>query len=262
MEPKVCLPISFVCLIAFAAVAAAQGNCSLQSAVGTNAVIVNGYFGTVPYVALGTVKVKADGTSTGKTTVATPSGSFEQSSTGTVTVNPDCTMTKVYPGFTEEGLILRNGEETRVMVVNPLAGPLGPRVQTNTGYRMAAGANDPHCASSMVAGTYGQYCTGRALQGPAAGLPLGFLGQITLDGAGHFTGSGVVIVGGQKLTLMYEDGAYTLNPDCTGSASFKFVGQPGTWTEKIVVFDQGKEMISITTSGQQIDTCRFTRMDR
>lgn len=61
---------------------------------------------------------------------------------------------------------------------------------------------------------------------------------------------------------IYKNGTYTVDPDCRGSASFELEGQAGTWAEKMVIFDQGKEGITTTVSPGSVDLCRFTRMER
>jgi len=252
------------CVTALAPTLAAQGNCSLQTIQGTYVVAVNGFFGTAPYSVLGTVKNAADGTTLANVTVALPSGSFEQTSSGTLAVSPDCRATATYPEFTEEMLILRNGEEIRVLLVDPVTYGPWPRVQSGTAYRLSPGANTVNsCSPAMVAGAYSQSCTGWFVPpGSTTFLPLGFLATLSIDGKTSFSGSGTWIAAGMKVPSVYQGGSYTLASDCRGTASFQFQGNPALYTERFLVFDQGKEMVSITTSGQQIDMCRFTRMGR
>jgi hypothetical protein len=49
-----------------------------------------------------------------------------------------------------------------------------------------------------------------------------------------------------------------LKPQWTRDGATDF----GAFTERIVVFNQRKDFISITTSGQSFDMCRFARMER
>jgi hypothetical protein len=83
-----------------------------------------------------------------------------------------------------------------------------------------------------------------------------------MGGMGGFTGAGEWIAAGGRLPAVQKDATFALNADCSGEASFEFEGVPGAFMEKLVVFDHGKEMILISTSGRQIDMRRFTRMDK
>ncbi len=94
---------------------------------------------------------------------------------------------------------------------------------------------------------------------------LPYRGWLTIrsTGVGTFEGGGTLVLGGQLAPMEYKNGTNHVGPDCRGTAKFETTFQPGTWDEALVVFNQGKDMISTTTSPTgEIDICRFTRMDQ
>jgi hypothetical protein len=280
-----------VCLqIAFAATAMANGTCSTATIQGTYALSYTGYMPSDPrpFAAVGTVKFDRSANpvtlnidisnSTGSVPVSYPPSPPSPPPTifPKLTVNSDCTGTVdwnsgtgPWPSSTEQMVILNNGDEIRLM--NNHA------VSSGTAYRMTSSPQGiRNCQLNTASGVYAQTCNGNFnfisadLQGPGS-----FIGTLKSKGDGTFTGNGTLVAsstsGTQHILTNYTTGttSFTLGPDCRGTATFSFDGVPGTWSERIVVFNQGKEMITTTTRvdtmPQQselanIDLCHLTKI--
>src|SRR5712691_6800292 len=70
------------------------------------------------------------------------------------------------------------------------------------------------CTAADFQGTYGYSGAGTILAGPNAG-PVAFVGQLTADGKGTFTGGDTVSINGRIVRRTYS-AKYTVNPDCRG----------------------------------------------
>lgn len=261
--------------IACATISAAQGTCSLPMLQGTYLVEHTGlvYMGAnAPYSLLGLMKVSSLGDLEYRYVVASAFGTQTINETGHWDVTPDCKLTITFSGGSKsEGFVLYNGDELRMMVVDPLVrtvpsiGSL-PAVGSGTIRRISAGANTiGNCSTGMLRGTYAQTCEGFMAQ---AGMPPTFMPfraaiMLNSDGMGNFEGSGALALGGQKLPFAYKNGTNSVDSNCWATATFENTTIPGVWNEVMIVFDSGKEMISTTTGpANQVDMCRFTRIGR
>jgi hypothetical protein len=110
-------------------------------------------------------------------------------------------------------------------------------------------ASEPQCAASTIAGTYGF-----ALDGLVSGsfngnpqlvgrfYPLAAVGTFSFDGRETSSRSYTVSFGGQ-ISQNSDSGPYSVNPDCTGSATYS----DGTWNFAIV--GKGREIKAMNASG-------------
>ena len=129
----------------------------------------------------------------------------------------------------------------------------------------ADGTETGSCSTKMLRGTYAQSCNGYM---PQAGTPTTFMPYrasmlIESYGDGTFGGGGTLAAGGQALPFIYKEGmtSIEIGENCWGTATFQVVGRTETWTERVLLWDNGKEMLSTTTGPTgQVDVCRFTRI--
>ena len=112
----------------------------------------------------------------------------------------------------------------------------------------SAVARDHGCSTTLTAGDWAFTDIGSIV-----GLgPFGAIGTFTLDAAGNVVGEQTNSVNGNVSHLTFS-GTYTVNSDCTGTASnldvFDSSGNKVRTTEMDVVFDDNvQEMRSIFTS--------------
>jgi len=81
------------------------------------------------------------------------------------------------------------------------------------------------CSNASLKGMYGQTISGEIL--PAAGvvLPQNGIAMTTFDGKGTFTQEDFVVIGGAPTSTGFETGetgTYTVNSDCTGTATINY----------------------------------------
>jgi hypothetical protein len=79
-----------------------------------------------------------------------------------------------------------------------------------------ASANNNGCSNATLNGDYVYAVTGTSVTIPPIGS-VAFLGKITLDGKGNFTGSANGSIVGLILTDMPISGTYSIASDCTGT---------------------------------------------
>lgn len=274
------------CLLLSAAVAAAQGTCSTAMLQGTYVMEHTGliFMGVnAPYSLLGVLKADADGNVVIQSIQVNPFGTVPSPTPppiNTWTATSDCkvTLTHAGGGAISEGMAVRNGEEIWLMFTAPLKRmvpgsptPL-PAVGSGVLRRMSPGGNDVrNCSTAMLRGTYAQSCSGYIpVASPFTGVPMVFMPfrmslMMVSSGTGTFGGSGKMVMNGQVTSIEYKDGVNQVDEDCRASATFQVTDPslPGTWQEKMVVFDEGKQMLSTTISPTgQVDMCRFVRIDR
>lgn len=115
------------------------------------------------------------------------------------------------------------------------------------GHRNIAQANDNGCNASTVKGTYG-FAIGGFVSATFSGdpqqvgefLPLAAAGTFSFDGHGTTSRSLTASFGGAVFPVS-DSGAYTVNRDCTLSATYS----DGTWA--MVIIGQGKEIKAMNT---------------
>lgn len=106
------------------------------------------------------------------------------------------------------------------------------------------------CTEARLRGRYGLSYAGTIVEvGP---YPISATGVITLDGAGHVSGTyvtnfGTVIEGNVT-------GTYTVNADCTGTAALDFRALEQNSNASFVVVDNGKEILFQSTDRRLVVT--------
>lgn len=259
------------CLLFAAQTVAAQGVCSLQNIQGTYVNVVSPiYAATTPMSSIGLTRIDAEGHWVGSpVTIVTPMGPMELASSGDITVWPDCTAEIVqHAGGYDHvwaAVILDNGKEIRAVHTDPALEPLAPgltapTVRTQTLLRLSAGPHEVNnCSADKLAGRYAKTCNGWT-RSAGAYMPFNSVATLSSTGNGLGWGGGVVVGGGLKTEFAFEGLAFSVDPDCRGLASFGMAG--GTYTERLVMFDEGKRIVSITLSADRVDVCQWVRMEK
>ena len=116
------------------------------------------------------------------------------------------------------------------------------------GKHNVAQANDNGCNASTVRGVYGIATSGYVSttfngdpQQVGEFLPLAAAGTFSFDGHGNTARSLMASFGGATFPIS-DSGPYTVNPDCSMSATYS----DGTWSMTII--GRGKEIKAINTS--------------
>jgi len=133
-------------------------------------------------------------------------------------------------------------------VVNILALALLTLVALGSGY---AQSDSPACNNKLIAGTYGFTIQGNKLGGLGpTGLQVG-VAMTEFDGEGKFTQVDTVTINGSVVadfTHTPANGAYTVNPDCTGTFTITFTDGRPPVTANFVVVENGKEIDTVVIS--------------
>ena len=101
------------------------------------------------------------------------------------------------------------------------------------------------CSTASLKGTFGLTC-----QGTFGGEPAAEVGIATYDGKGKVSGKSTISVNGTITKGVEFSGTYTLQADCTGSASFLDGSQLD-----IVLDAHRSELRAIATVGGTMYTC-------
>ena len=104
-------------------------------------------------------------------------------------------------------------------------------------------ANAGQCSLSGTAGKYGFTLSGTVVL-PAGPVPIAAVGRVNLDGAGNANGAESRSVGGGFADETFT-GSYTVNADCTGTATVQFFesGQLVRTSILSLVFDNNQREI-------------------
>ena len=89
--------------------------------------------------------------------------------------------------------------------------------------------------------------------GRAIGCPYAAVGIVHSDGSGQFTGTSTSSYNGVIVQETFE-GSYTVNDDCTGTASFTGNVVQGTAHRALVILGHGREVQFIATDPGQVIT--------
>jgi len=125
-------------------------------------------------------------------------------------------------------------------------GSIVPSVQAKDA---SEGGCPGHCSLHTLNGCYGSTITGTLLPnpGPFAG-PVAGVVLTNYDGRGGFTQIDTVTIGGVLVASgRSSSGTYTVNPDCTGTATINFPGEPPLQLT-FVLDDSGKEIRAVVTN--------------
>jgi len=109
------------------------------------------------------------------------------------------------------------------------------------------GSCQSNCSLRSLKGCFGTTINGNLVGGPLAG-PVAGIALQKFDGEGGLTQvdtvsiNGILIANGRSAT-----GTYTVNPDCTGTATINFPAQPPLQLS-FVLDDHRKELRAVTTN--------------
>ena len=106
------------------------------------------------------------------------------------------------------------------------------------------------CSLATLNGSYGFTSSGfttpdHSIKG--AEVPFAVVGGGNFDGAGNFSVNYTLAIRGVSSPGLTTSGTYTVNPDCTGTATFTAGAAAGT-TENMVIVSGGAEVFQIITS--------------
>ena len=117
----------------------------------------------------------------------------------------------------------------------------------------AALAQGGSCSNASLKGKYGQSISGELLPAPGVVLPQNGVAMTNFDGNGKFTQEDFVVINGAPTSSGFqsETGTYSVNSDCTGTATINYSNGAQIDLELVVV-NQGHEfrtVVSLLTMG-------------
>lgn len=124
----------------------------------------------------------------------------------------------------------------------------------------ALGQYRGNCSYNNLQNTFGFTLTGSRTDtnpGPRAAV-----GQLTADGNGNLTGSETQSNNGTIVTGVTETGTYTVNPDCSGSATLTLnKGDTTTRHFNFQILHNSEEVLAIVTDTGRIETIDFKQQN-
>ena len=108
------------------------------------------------------------------------------------------------------------------------------------------------CSNGSLRGNYGNTITGQFGQAPGPLIPLEGLALSHFDGMGHLSQADFTVVNGVPSGSDFsqvgdQTGTYTVNPDCTGTATIHFPN--GQQLDlKLVVVKGGREVFGVVSA--------------
>jgi opacity protein-like surface antigen len=123
-------------------------------------------------------------------------------------------------------------------------------VVTNWKHRVAAVHAQGGCSVATLNGNYGFTSSGfttpnHSVKGTE--VPFAVVGGGNFDGAGNFSVNYTLAIRGGISQGLTTSGTYTVNSDCTGTATFTAGAAAGT-TENMVIVSGGAEVFQIITT--------------
>ena len=248
---QVCVAMSFALAIVCAPLARAA--CSNASVNGTYGILSTGLNDSLqPASSLNQIKVDGLGHLAGTATKSINGSIVTYTFKGTYTIGTNCTGTAAFTNQnnqTEHDKIYLNSANLSGLYTG------GFLIQTDSN----------HVQSSIAMNQGAVTCTDLGLKHAysfeATGTDLGTgqvasAGRVTLNGTGGITGSATLSLAGTIHSSVALNGSYTVNSDCTGTASITLSGFPTShWN--LVVVNGGQEMMAIQTDADTIVTATF-----
>lgn len=119
----------------------------------------------------------------------------------------------------------------------------------------AAGLKAQSCTNATLTGTYGYLLEGNLVEeeeGEDVYAPYADSGILTADGNGNFTGTGTESFTGTIEQGTTISGTYTVNSNCTGSATLNYGSSIGTFNFSLVVLNGGEGISFVDTDSGAI----------
>jgi len=270
----------FVCmlLVNIAATAGDDFVCSPANVAGTwgyieTATIFDAGVG-YPYASVGSYTLDAQGNLSGARTASLAGTTLRATIAGTATVNPDCTGTENLNFYDESGNLTGQAVKALVYVnkgkeVNKIiTAPSGLIVAVTRAKRILPGSKglldfdrDDNgrrafgCSGADLEGEWGTAMTGMIMT-PAGAVTFGAVNKAVYDSEGNYQGTQIRSINGTTGTVTFQ-GAYTVNPDCTGTKTTRSYGPTGallnTADQDFVLVDRANEILEIFTSNVRAD---------
>jgi hypothetical protein len=110
-----------------------------------------------------------------------------------------------------------------------------------------ADSENGSCSTQTLRGDYGFAIEGQVVAGPPAGQLLRGVAMTHFDGQGNLSQVDHVVVNGTLPPVKWRpaSGAYTVNPDCTGTAQFTSEGSSSPNILYFVVVRLGREIRTV-----------------
>lgn len=232
----------FVAIVATGSFAATCTNASVNGVYGITATGLNG--SGVPASSVYQITADGSGNVTGTGTKSIDGTIVTFPFTGTYSVAKNCTGTATFTnqsGQSEnDNFVLNNGNKGAFLI------------QTDANHvesSVAVAQGTAKCTDLGVKHTYSLQLTGIEIGvGQVAAT-----GQVALNGKGGLTGTVTVSLNGTIVSADSVTGTYTINSDCTGTASLTPKGLP-TSNYNTVIVNGGKELMFIQTDNNTIVT--------
>jgi len=248
------LRIAALIVLATLALSSAAGaaTCSNASLSGTYGFLHDGTDSTGTPATAAVTQITFDsttGTFTGEQTASHDGVIVTESLTGTYTIDSNCTGTGTPAGGSPFSIAVTS---TGFFAVHAFA----------NGFAVKQGS--PTCTNATVQGSFGFETTGVFLAGAPATAWVAFVGELKLrvspSGEGVITGDMAGSEGSAVLTFAEEPviGSYSVNSDCTGTATITPRGQSAL-NFSFVVVDCGKQMLAVETDANTVVSGAFQR---
>jgi hypothetical protein len=119
------------------------------------------------------------------------------------------------------------------------------------------------CSLRTLHGSYGAAADGLVTTGPppvniSATIPIAVMAVQTYDGAGNFSGSNTTNLGGLVFTST-ASGTYTVNADCTGSATSN-LSSGEVIHFSFVIVDHARQILSVGTDPGVVSFARAIKV--
>jgi hypothetical protein len=229
---------SLIVLATFALSSAAGATCSNASLSGTYGFLHDGTDsnGTPASAAVTQITFdSATGTFTGEQTASHDGVIVTESVTGTYTIASNCIGTGIPAGGIPFSIVVTS---TGFLALHPFS----------EGFAVKQGSLT--CTNAAVMGSFGFETTGLFLAGAPATGWVAFIGELKLtlnhSGEGVISGNVAGSEGDTTLALAPVTGTYSVNSDCTATATITPKGQSAL-NFSFVVVDCGKEMLAVET---------------
>jgi len=244
---------SLIILAAFAYCSAARATCSNASLSGTYGFLHDATDTTGAPATAAVSEITFDstaGTFTVYTTASHDGVIATESLTGTYAIESNCTGTGTPTGATPFSIVVTSTGFLAVHIFSE-------------GFAVKQGF--PACTNAGVVGRFGFETTGLFLAGAPATGWVAFIGDLKLSvnpsGEGAISGQVAGSEGSTTLAFAPVSGTYSVNSDCTGTATITPEGQ-APLNFSFVVVDGGKEMLAVETDANTIVSGTLARDDR
>jgi hypothetical protein len=150
---------------------------------------------------------------------------------------------------------MMNKQSLRISMVSPLLIFCGVLL---SGSSACAQSADKTCSNRTLSGHYGFAIEGVASLGRQIGVPRG-VAMTHFDGEGHLSQVDHVVVNGGPPPMEWNPGIgiYSINPDCTGTATINFTDGRSSVQLSFVVAREGREIHTVVDNpgiGEFYDT--------